>query len=160
MVSIFSKNKRYWLSELGEKGISQYKAEIIKNFFLNDNISYKLYRENHRANEIVKSLGSYDFYEVMSSESHQYPDRPNPTKSFYRYFSSMHQRPIGYDDWFLIAYPDVAHYFSANYDSIRDELDTREEELFGSKKELTPQFYRFIINRYKSLYKKLECVDS
>ena len=127
------------------------KGYIIKNFFIKDNISFEKYRQNSKWEENILSL-------YQNSK-----DLLLCTPTYRKYFSDSLERKLNNEDlghsnnWFYLAYPDVAKWAEENYEEIKHSL-----QMQGVR--LTPYFpvnaqnLGYIATMYqKRIYKRLEC---
>lgn len=73
-------------------------AHIVKTFLIPDNINPNNFIDNWI---MLTHGGSFGF-------AYYYKEDIDPTPSIEKFFSAILDRPKGYPDWFLVAYPDVA----------------------------------------------------
>jgi hypothetical protein len=156
---IFNENKRQWLVIQGQPEIPQEYKNIIRDFFLKDNILIEKYRENERANDTINGMGGLTWWEKMNKISSN-PEPPiKCTPTFRAHFSEdkTFSRGAQTPDWFFIAYPDVAYWLQENMDYLGQILEPRRSEFMTPDGGLTPRFFRLIIESYKAKCGKLEC---
>lgn len=158
--SLFNSNKKRWEGIAANSSIPLYMKNVIKDFFIVDNIDVDKYIENDLANSIVDTgLDLWEFSNTFSMDKNVQKQKINCTKTFRAHFSNdRFNRGLDVPDWFYIAYPDVAYWMNKNTDSIEKELSGRESEFLTNGK-LGSIFFRFIIEKYKKENNRLlECV--
>jgi hypothetical protein len=136
--------------------------KIINDFFLIDEIDYKKYYQNERANELA-SDGGLDSWEISNVDDTK---AVNCTPTFRKHFANdTVNRGIGVPSWFYIAYPDVAlwfdeknddpNWFQNNFKELSDVIEKNDN--FFSNYENYKVLLRGLINKFKLNNGKLEC---
>ena len=158
LFDIFNANKRKWISLQTDSNMSPKFRQIIKDFFIHDDIVIEKYMENQRANATTEGWnGGLQNWEDLNNISMEKEPPINCTKTFRQHYSNDRlNRGAKMPEWLYIAYPDVAHWFHANLKKFNPELERRQHELFG-KDEVPTYFFREIIERFKAANGKLEC---
>jgi hypothetical protein len=147
--ALLSSNKRKWLSALSNKYEEEW-GMIIKNFMIVDNINYEKFYINSKWENNTLSL--------YQDEN----DLANCSASYRKYFSDGHSNrklnnsEIGYNNnWFYLAYPDVALWFGDNYENIKHSLINQGAE-FSIYDFKNLQVLRYVVTMYKAKFGKLE----
>lgn len=146
---LFDKNTKKWLSTVDNKYEEEW-GTIVKNFFVQDNISFEKYQLNAKLDGINR-LSVYDKSKDLAA----------CTPTFRIYYSSdklertLNNDDLGINNWFYIAYPDVAKWAGENYYIIKADL-MRQGVLFRPYYPDNLQVLRFIVSIYQK-NRKLEC---
>ena len=148
---LLSANKRKWFADLPALQFEEEKVLVIKYFMIPDNISYEKFSANSK----------WEFTKLSMYQDNN--DLNNCTPSYRRYYSDSSYRSclindeLGYgNDWFFIAYPDVAHWFEGKYDEIKESLTLQGAE-FGFECYKNLKILRCVIIIYKEKFGRLEC---
>jgi len=153
-------NNQKWSATLTQNNSDRNWEHIVRNFFIQDNISFDKYVSNAKANHVVDNfsgLSTWEQIQDLSLEENPTRQPLNPTPSFRQYYSENRlNRAPGFPDWFYIAYPDVTHWYELNVDEMESKLEQRESEFF-TESGPRPAAFRFIINSYKGSGRQLEC---
>jgi hypothetical protein len=132
--------------------------KIISNFYKKDNISPQKLIDNLITNNIMLEYGSLNWYNQVQKTSIEKGISPNPTKSFKEFFcTDVFDRPLGFPDWFILGYPDVAMWISNNLQIIQEKFKNL-EDFEGTDGKAIPDFFRQAIDLYRENY-QLECKE-
>lgn len=126
----------------------------IKDFLLSDNIDGNKFKANfeilkNQSREIYKSSSELLNEPYLGDEGTHSIDKLAPRTN----------RPLGYSDWFIAAYPDVVLWCSNLPDEIFQDIlgDDSEKEGLDKDQEIKLIYLRRIVNAYKKIGNKLEC---
>lgn len=131
------------------KNSSQYKdfKPIFKDFFIPDNIDFKKFLANYKVLE-HQSLKLFKSY-IELTENEKWLEE-HYTKNIGKLAGIM-DRPLGYEDWFVAAYPDVVNWAA----DLSDEKlilvfnNPKEEDVMNSNKQIKREYLRMLANEYK-----------
>ncbi len=151
MFANFFNNLNWDATSFANSNNPLYKS-IIKDFFKPDKISTTKFGNNL---EIAQATWEKMIFNKNELDKIQI----TPTMHFYK---DVMDRPLGYPDWFLAGYPDVAYWLSQNIEQLQYQ---RPFNAFSEKKEyfiengfVKPNVLRIAINYYKqNINDKLEC---
>jgi len=153
--SIYDFENKYQ-DDLGKKAFLIEMENIITTFLKRDNLSPQKLTDNMTTNNIVTKYGSLDDYIIINRHSIYETKMPNPTKSFKAFFcDNIYDRPRGFPEWFILAYPDVALWININVKNSTPGF-TNFNSFIGPTGELTINFFRQYIDMYKKAH-SLEC---
>lgn len=155
----FNLNQRKWLSFIEYTDLSQAEEEVIRMFYMADNLDLKKFQENSHAISVVDNIFGLDDWEKINSHSVNPGVRNskiNCTPTLKILLNSHEPIPRGFPEWFYLAYPDVTVWIQDNSKQIDEEFKGREDEIL-TENGPNMTFFRMMINRYKRLKRKLEC---
>lgn len=146
--TLLSSNKRKWLSEFSNTNQIKY-GLVIKNFFIRDNINYDMFKANDRW--ASNKLSVYPKMDDLKKCSPTY-------RKCYAENSSTGtiEAELGYNDWFYLAYPDVAKWFENNFEPIKAFIESK-GTFFHRQSDNDLQILRYVVTMYRQKFGKLEC---
>lgn len=126
--------------------------QIVSNFLIPDNISPNKFLANWIA-----------LFRHWSPSRLDDGQNVNPTPSL-QMFSFVTNRPLGYPEWFLAAYPDVASWVTACVEEdenvFREIFDNISEDPLLDNRRLKDRYLRTLIDTYrKETGRRLECSE-
>jgi len=131
-----------WNSILNANPPDEHFYFIVDNFFKHDKINPLKFENN------------------LQFLQYQYASQPYLLSPAIFYFRDAVNRPFGYEDWFMAAYPDVGRWTSENADLLenispfKEQLELEEEDGFR----MSYTFLRLLIDYYKrNVRRRLEC---
>ncbi|WOD44928.1 hypothetical protein [Hwangdonia lutea] len=144
--SLESKNTAIWHDLIEKMNPEDTMSDIIKSFFIKDNIDFFKYGINENANTFCYTYG-FNTNENLEC-----------TPSFLKYFTKdIMERALGIPLWFTLAYPDVEVWFRENKNVYGQEIEEN-PSIYIADGAFNSKAFRYIINTYKRVTKKkLEC---
>ena len=106
MNTIINELNRDWERILNDNPNNEYFRNIVMDFLKPDLIDSEKFTNNL---ELIHAEYYFEIEKIL---------RKNKLTTTMSYYSNLENRPSGFPDWFLAAYPDVSKWFSKNIDSI------------------------------------------
>lgn len=135
-------NRKKWFFAIDSNDVYNNFQEVIKEFFIKDDISFEKYHQNQSANNIFKCESA--------------------TPTFKEYYAGLTMsRGHFMPSWYYFAYPDVDRWYGDNIDTDifkkHFNNDNFEDKYVEVDKTLSLKFFRIVINEFKLRHNKLEC---
>ncbi|UMB59893.1 hypothetical protein MHL31_12515 [Lutibacter sp. A80] len=155
--TIESENTIIWKDVIKFEGTPEKMKDVIKDFFVADNIDFYKYAENEKANELSKGRGlsGWEMFNRLSAEPK--PDI-NCTPTFRKHFADdFLKRSPSVPEWFYIAYPDVEVWIHKRAKIVESEIISNPGKYLTNGMP-NNNALRLIIEKYKTIVNlKLEC---
>ncbi len=150
-----------WNNFLTEESEDETLNALYYNFFAVDNIDFDKFFSNLKAESIISEFGSIERYNDLNKLSVDYDGQElkiSCTKTYETHFTNSYLRdiPIGFEYWFVVAYPDVIVWLKNNFKTIEKIVEENESDYFDENDRPMHSFFRLLIDKYKRL-NKLEC---
>ena len=155
----FNLNQKKMLGFIENSDLTEDEAAIFRMFYLVDNLDIQKLIDNTEANSKVDHIFKLDDWERinrLSADPIVRMTKIKCTPTLKKLLDSNEPIPMGFPEWFYIAYPDVTVWIMDNSKSIGEEFKGREDEII-SENGPNLNFYRKMIDRYKKRVGKLEC---
>lgn len=146
------------VNKVQDKETKKYLTNFVKNFYIPDNIDTKKFQGN---TQVLQHTDRKLATQYISFDSRIEDFTPFATLSIDG-LAGIGNRPLGYTDWFVVAYPDVITWAmnldDSDFIKITGVKDPNNElEFYDKDKQFKPEILRKIINSFLDTKKILEC---
>lgn len=136
----------------------QYFINFVKNFYIPDCIDIKKLQGNSQILQYHNRSLAISFIS-LENNIEDFTQFATPSIDG---IAAIGSKPLGYDDWFIIAYPDVVEWvMNLNNQEFINTVgvgNPNDETLFyDSEKKIKSEILRKIVNNYLATSKTLEC---